>query len=155
MGDLIHYSDQPICSVQSIEQHAEPSMKPKGLWLSVEDGESWLDWCKAEGFGLGRLRYRHTIELSGDAKILWLRSVTDILIFSDQYIVERSPIWHSGINWQPVADRWQGIIIAPYQWSCHLSDACSWYYGWDCSSGVIWDSTAIASLSMREVTLHD
>lgn len=56
---------------------------------------------------------------------------------------------HDHINWPMVADRYQGIVIAPYLWSRRM-DGGLWYYGWDCASGCIWDAAAVASVTARQ-----
>lgn len=56
-----------------------------------------------------------------------------------------SGLWVS-VNWPLIATRWDGIIIAPYQWSCRYDDRTFWYYGWDCASGCIWNLHAITDV---------
>ena len=47
-------------------------------------------------------------------------------------------------NWDDVVRQYDGLIIAPYQWAKRCD--YSWYYGWDCASGVIWNLRAVASV---------
>ena len=51
------------------------------------------------------------------------------------------------IDWPAVATDYPGLIIAPYQWSCRMSEFTRWYYGWDCASGCIWNADAIARVT--------
>lgn len=150
---LVHYSDAPVLCTTSVDQSsARMSIgKPCGLWVSVEgNGDGWRDWCISERFGLDRLTHVHDVELSPGADLLYLRGPASIDAFTKEFR-EPSETFYGGINWQRVADRWQGIVIAPYVWSRRLHDGSFWYYSWDCASGCIWDATAIASIALREV----
>ena len=42
------------------------------------------------------------------------------------------------IDWVKVRKLYDGVEIAPYQYKRRLHPNFSWYYGWDCASGVIW-----------------
>lgn len=160
---LIHYTDKPLTAVHSIEQYDSVGKrfdKPRGLWISVKGDDDWAHWCASESFGIGSLAYR--IILAKDAKILRLCGAEAI----DSFTMHNrfNPLgWppslgtESGwnINWANVARKYQGIIIAPYIWERRLTSGCSWYYGWDCASGCIWDAAAVASirqLKRSEVT---
>lgn len=50
------------------------------------------------------------------------------------------------IDWRRVAESYQGIVIAPYVWARRHHLASGWYYAWDCASGCIWDSAAVAAI---------
>lgn len=161
MGEptLIHYSNEVLRSVHSVEQGNEPFMKPRGLWISVEDGSGWRDWCEGENWGLNRLEVENLIELTPQANILYLRSSGEISDFTNEFLSSTrvreggpsyEPFMNHNIDWRGIAARWQGIIIAPYQWSCRLTDKSAWYYGWDCSSGCIWDAKAIGNIPCGE-----
>ena len=45
------------------------------------------------------------------------------------------------IAWGEVAEKHSGIIVAPYSRS--RSKTYLWYYGWNCSSGCVWDTSVI------------
>jgi hypothetical protein len=123
--------------------------KPGGLWLSCD--EEWMAWSTDADFNLEGLAYSHPIILLPFAKILRLASVEAILAFTKKYLAPyQSPLpslYTSTykIDWAPVKVLYQGIIIAPYQWGCRLNMETSWYYGWDCASGCIWDLAAVES----------
>lgn len=145
---LVHFSKTPLVSINSVQQESEPALKPRGLWVSVEGADdSWTQWCHAESFGIERLAVANVIHLAEDARILRLRGELDIDLFTDEFRVDEHR-W-SGMNWQAVADKWSGIIIAPYVWGRRLSEHTLWYYGWDCASGCIWDADAIASIDVE------
>ena len=145
---LIHYSRGPLGEIRDRSREQRPGPKPRGLWVSVEDGWGWRDWCEAEEYGdISRAR-RYRIRLAADAEVLWLRGASDI----DRFHAEYAERWEAKfylweIRWPEVAERWDGIIIAPYVWERRLgSEASTWYYPWDCSSGCIWKPRAIAGV---------
>lgn len=152
---LIHYSRQPIARLRSRRQCGKRvrNDKPNGMWVSVENSNhSWHDWCIAEDFSIAALQFPHRVELAPDANILLLDTDDKILAFGEQY--HNPPEYASEllkkctwfINWRAVVKKYQGIIISPYSWTLRLDHRCSWYYGWDCASGVIWNKRAIAKL---------
>jgi len=154
-GDLIHYSDKPLGRVRSVAQKPEcddgrwyTHEKPRGLWVSVLGQRDWASWCRAESFRSTRRQHAARLHLTASAKVLQLRSASDLDAFTQQYGEEWSVgdgRWKRiGINWQRVAADHDGLIIAPYVWSRRLHDVTGWYYGWDCASGCIWSSAAIA-----------
>ncbi len=159
---LFHYSCEEITELSNksyLNDLEVKSSKPTGLWVSVEESDddmSWFEWCKKEDFFLEFLTHRHKVKISEDAKILHLKSPEEILMFTNEY-PENSPfidlnymniLW---INWGKVKQLYDGIIISPYQWECRLDSRCSWYYGWDCSSGCIWNIDKI-SIELDSIT---
>lgn len=155
---LIHYSDDPNLNFDvnfnyPVRKFRSLSVKPYGLWVSIESdsfGESnynWKQWCEAEDFRLDRLKYSYLVSLRDDAKIIILKTSKEIFDFTKKYPLE-SPGWDSeldtyNLDWIKMKEDYQGIIIAPYQWECQLDMESGWYYGWDCSSGCIWDLNCI------------
>ncbi len=162
---LFHYSINEILSLEYDFYDPEyktwlgtKGHKPCGFWVSVEDFQddhSWFDWCKSEQFSLEGLRHKYSVTLSSDANILHLKSVEEILAFSMEYAVN-DPLDFSRkypftnrqyfyiIAWDRVQAKYDGIIISPYQWKLRLAPETSWYYGWDCSSGCIWNLDKIS-----------
>jgi hypothetical protein len=152
---LIHYCAEPF------ELEPRPynqsdlvwQAKPSGLWVSVESSEfgeinyNWREWCEAEEFNLEKLECAYEIELKEDASILHLKTYDEIFEFTKKYNGSTSSFDHVidayHIQWEEVKKLHQGIILAPYQWYCRLHLESLWYYGWDCSSGCIWDLTCI------------
>lgn len=55
------------------------------------------------------------------------------------------------LDWLKVKQKYQGIIIAPYQWKCRMAQETKWYYGWDCASGCIWDLDCIDEFKLIEI----
>ncbi len=160
---LYHYSREPVSKLVAefydrYKEHwpEEGSMKPCGLWFSVEDyfleeDTNWYDWCVSERFRIGALRHKYRVHVAKDAKILWLQNANDIMNFSKEYHANdpfdfgrfvkdpsRPPYVYS-IKWSLVKSEYDGIIIAPYQWGCRNAGESTWYYPWDCASGCIWN----------------
>lgn len=172
---LYHYSYEPVEFLvpdyhEKDWERSWPLGKPSGLWFSVEDYEddqNWKTWCQSEGYALDNLRCRHQLILKNDAKILHIWNSTqleqfglkyskhDAIIFESRKMLyamgeEKKPYIYD-INWEPIKKEYDGIIIAPYQWSCRITNpSTSWYYGWDCASGCIWNIEAIESLILVE-----
>lgn len=156
----MHYSDEPVVFDraktydQSDETHGH--LKPVGLWVSVQGEDDWPAWCRQEEFWPEGLEHPHRVILRDEANILRIDTPDGINGFHAKYAEEnefnrmmarigddnfRRNQWP--INWGKVATEYDGLIIAPYQWSRRLGPI--WYYGWDCASGCIWNLEAIAS----------
>jgi hypothetical protein len=144
---LSHFSSHPLGEIRSVAQgwkgeHRSCYAKPKGLWVSVDGEQDWKEWCEAESFGIGSIRYR--VHLVDEPRLLILPTPLDLDVFTERY--GREHRWGQGfidtyIDWPSVAEEYSGIIIAPYQWA-RLE--LNWYYPWDCASGCIWNADAIA-----------
>jgi hypothetical protein len=136
------------------------------------DDHNWKDWCEEAEFCLESLKLRYLINLKKEAQILVLSNPEELMEFSINYASNEStdfckfrkeqyskyssllkedsilrnmdkPYVYQ-INWKEVQDKYDGIIITPYQWSCRLMNpTTSWYYGWDCASGCIWNTKCI------------
>jgi hypothetical protein len=148
---LIHYSRKPLHRVRS-KAHDDllvGAYKTPGLWVSVEGPDDWLHWCKSESFGLDGFKYATEVTIN-IANILHLSTATQIDKFTKEFSTQGRPSWDKSIDWALVRKQWWGLIVAPYCWSRRLSPHTSWYYGWDCASGVIWDSRAIKALKPIE-----
>lgn len=147
--DLIHYSAQPIDNTKDTEQTTKITMdKPDGLWVSIEDGRSWKDIYEDDSSYNFNDDFTHKIHIDKNANILHLKSADEIFAFTEKFKIslESHNLRTLDINWSKATQEYQGIIIAPYQHACHTSWDCEWYHGWDCSSGCIWDSTAISNI---------
>lgn len=162
---LIHYTDRPI-NVLEDRKYSQSALywqaKPNGLWISVEDiGEkipnnyNWKEWCESENFRIEALAISYEIILKEGANILHLKSVEEIEEFTKLYPLKKrgwDDEWDTNeLDWDEIKKKYQGIIISPYQWACRLSLETSWYYGWDCSSGCIWDISCVKEFIKKEV----
>lgn len=158
---IYHYSREPVDNLVAefydrYKEHwpEEGSMKPIGLWVSVEDYEddiNWYDWCVGEQFRIDALRHKYRVILKPKTKLLHLRTADDIRQFGALYhandpndfarFTKRgdTPPYIYMISWKKVKKHYDGIMIAPYQWECRLQSETTWYYPWDCASGCIWN----------------
>lgn len=159
---LVHYGALRIGKLRSFsqvmtteEERKIGRMKPRGLWLSVRGQYDWVWWSEGEQFRLYNFRYGTRIILKPDANVLHLKTGEELDEFTAEYgynptfpSKDDPNVLHSMhstyIDWPRVAEKYQGLIIAPYQWSRRMEAHCFWYYGWDCASAVIWDHTAIS-----------
>lgn len=149
---LEHYSKRPLGKLTCVEQRYPESYfdKPRGLWVSVKGEDDWYSWCHSEGFHLDRLAHCTRIILKPDANVLIVDTPEAITALEDKYGFEHHlaiAVWENrlqrlAINWPKVAEDYQGIIIAPYDFNARWDK--HWYYSWDCASGCIWDTTCIA-----------
>jgi len=147
---LIHYSPKEIDGLKPLEYDQTEikfQSKPNGLWFSIEGADGWKEWCKSEKYRLDTLRFSYEIVLKPEAKILILKTPEEIYSFTQKYPLklrgyDADSDTHQ-LNWNEIKREYQGIIISPYQWECRLALESSWYYGWDCSSGCIWDVECI------------
>ena len=127
-----------------IQAQVNHGMKPVGLWYSV--GKEWEEWCEAEGFQAERLT--HVYELNVDeGRILRITTQQELLDFTAKYETLDGTGWN--INWQAVAEEWDGIEISPYQYGCRLDSMTRWYYGWDVASGCLWGPEALKGAKAR------
>ena len=148
-----HYSKTPINAIDTKAQTV--SMKPCGLWYSVEGpaGNHWREWCEVEHFdGLGQhvytldINFDDVLVIDGEHEFDWFDRK-----FSMPYSCNGMPADMSQrmqqIDWPRVATEFSGIEIVPYLWSKRMN--VFWYYGWDCASGCIWHSRAVASFTVE------
>ena len=146
MEALLHYSSVPL---REFRDPGEPRglYKPAGLWVSV--GTAWAEWCEVEQYNRSGFSHVSEVVLRRDARILCMGSGEQLDEFTALYGKEGShPLLLKEISWPRVAEDFQGIIISPYVWERRLE--LSWYYGWDCASGCIWDGDAIAEIISKE-----
>ena len=141
---LRHYTDSPDFILDRDHVYGyHMTFKPSGLWVSVPGDYDWPAWCRAEEFRLDRLAHEYEVTLSPDARILHLDDLFDIEGLTDRY--PNPGKWDEYPDWDAVARDYDGLIIAPYSWSARWD--VSWYYGWDCASGCIWNLNAIESVT--------
>jgi hypothetical protein len=151
-----HFSTEPIKAVRSTIQ-TNVWGKPSGLWISDESPNSVRSWtqymCEEE---LGWYYRQHIYDVKFDASdLLLLPNKQAIYDFTTEFFNEEiaasyphrlSGIFYDWIMWDKVSEKYSGILITPYIWSCRLNRACNWYYSWDCASGCIWNAEVITSI---------
>jgi hypothetical protein len=158
-------SDPVILRKRRYLQGGHP--KPNGLWFDVND--DWKRWCKATQFRPESFRYRHTVTILDRSRILFLQSAKDIDEFTQKYghnisghvqlrqsagdmdaftcgygqdlFADIQKAFTNYIMWGEVAKKHSGIVIFPY--SAERSQTYIWYWGWNCASGCVWDTSVI------------
>ena len=162
---FVHYSGVPIETLKpnfdyklrcAAPESVRMMSKPEGLWFSVESDEEdgWKQWCIDEDYNIDGLKYPYQLHLKEDTKILHLKTADDIIAFSKVHCTYSrgnpfsQEIDSFKVDWSLVKFKFQGIVIAPYQWDCRLHEETMWYYGWDCASGCIWDISAIERIEL-------
>lgn len=152
--ELLHFASSHVRKVEDVTPGMASNGKPLGFWVSA--GAAWAEWCAIESFGdIGRSVVTR-VHLAPSANILRIETVGELDNFHAEYARDRYegrfayPSYCP--DWKLVGERYDGIIIAPYQWERRLDTTVSnWYYGWDVASGCLWRSRAIASLEPLDV----
>lgn len=154
---LRHFSAKPLTlDAITVKRQANPEpmsyfTKPVGLWVSDERGDDgWRSWCASESYGDLSKQVEHEVVLHPDANIVRLTSADEIDRFTEEWGIAADREYFRdtrAIQWGSVAKRFDGILITPYIWSRRMETHTSWYYGWDCASGCIWNPRAISSLA--------
>ena len=145
---LNHYSNSPLWQLHSVEQDENSGFgqigKPQGLWLSDCTDYGWAKWCLAEGFRLDKLlvRTRCVVEVG---ELLVIDNPLKMVSFNNQFGMSLGPSGTTmqGIDWGAVSSAYKGIVITPYRWEYRLEGDFFWYYGWDCASACVWDTSCI------------
>lgn len=172
---LLHYSNKIIDKIDNRFVNVEGRIKkwaigkPVGFWVSVEGDYDWEWWCNAENFRVDHLQYVYEVTIKENASILHLRTCDEIKCFTIEYInkpsdyIERliagdltfREVDTYDLDWVRVGAKYNGIIISPYQWDLRLSTETSWYYGWDCASGCIWNTDVIEKVTLVKGPLEE
>jgi hypothetical protein len=147
-----------LTEVRSVPQGLPGSRedKPSGLWFSIE--EDWKKVCEGTGLRLLRLAVATEIVPAKDSRLLSLAGERMVVDFTTEYAVrpdrtsglptsvDRGGNACNGIDWRRVASQYQGIVISPFVCSLCVEPRTRWYSWWDCESGCLWDSAAVAAL---------
>ena len=104
--------------------------------------------CDTPGSLKRRLRREVVYQLRVDeGRILRLTTEREVFEFTREF-ADRADTWK--VDWAAVAERWDGIEIAPYQWGCRMDVRTRWYYGWDVASGCLWAPEALVGYELEE-----
>lgn len=124
--------------------------KPHGFWVSVEGEDDWRAWREGDSWGIPPIEYVYEIVLASSAKILAVTTEQELRGLHRRFrrncgdeVMPFYRHYEKYPSWPRIQERFDGIVIAPYQWRCLLDEATDWYYGWDCASGCIWNLHAI------------
>jgi hypothetical protein len=129
--------------IEVVSQKA--SQKPQGLWFSI--GWEWMEWCQTEMPGhITEFAYALDVDRSA---VLTLRSEWQTRAFARKFgfFQER----RLDYDWPAVAEKYKGLIINPWIQDLAFKDGFAWYYGWDVSSGCVWDTSCIRGVTKIEV----
>lgn len=146
---LAHYSRKRLTRLYSTYGQTN-DFKPCGLWFSVEgNDDGWREWCHSNDYAWEAYIVKTDLRLIEPEAVLILSTPEQLHAFTDTYgedLGRRSggkPLGLGGmfIQWDQVAARYKGIIIAPYIYACRLT--LLWYYTWDCASGCVWDVSCL------------
>lgn len=143
---LEKYSAAPIEFDNSITYKQYVAHKPKGFWVSVKGEDDWPSWCYAADWGIPHLTYQHRVTLAPDANILLIDTLEKLTVFNREFSDFDGFFGYDEVRWPEVAKLYAGIIIAPHFWTSRMR--MMWYSGWDCTSGCIWDLSAIAEVTL-------
>ena len=131
-----HLSRHPATlQVVEVEQPVRAYDKPLGFWWEV-DGD-WRRWCAEESYITHG--YLFAVDL-GRTEVLRVCDASGLDSFAEAY---RDPV-SNWIEWHRVARDWDGVEIAPYLRERRMAGHASWYYTWDCASGVVWRPRGVA-----------
>lgn len=148
--NLSHYHRTPVVLNRSEVYEQKTGPKPNGLWVSVDGEMDWKAFCQGENFRTERLATRHKVTLAPDASIWYIQEPSHFNGVPAQPLLSTMPNLKFDIPWKRIAQDWQGVIIAPYQWGLRMAPGFEWYYGWDCASGCIWDLSAIDKFEVSD-----
>ena len=151
---FIHYTDKPFQFDDRKYLQTKPTYaceKPNGFWITPSEGEdTWADFCKAEEFNLAGLKVKYDVEIDL-TNVLVIDTLKKFDKFEASYGKQRCDIMRTPkIDWVTVSNQYNGIIIAPYFWERRYRN---WYYGWDCASGCIWDTSILKLKEASKLTL--
>ena len=150
---------------QKIVDDQETGDKPEGLWTSglYKDNltnRTWANWVENDrNFG-NPLSSEFYIVKIDESKILHISTLKQLNEFTKYYLYKhqnrfRSRNYTPYIQWDKVAENYDGIDISPYRFNALRSDANydkMWYRGWDVSSQCIWNSRAIIDVKKVDVS---
>lgn len=131
--------------MQQIEERFSYT-KPRGIWVSCDGEDDWPAWCKSENFIDTNKQLHYRINLKKGANILFLNNSLEIDAFTERYGTKER--YHFIMDWPGIAKDYDGLVIPTYIWERRMHESASWYYGWDCASGCIWNSDAIDGIEL-------
>ncbi len=156
----IHWSAKPKSFGPEFPRacRLQPGSKPevgRPLWVSDENDYGWREWCRQEEFRVDLLKHAYEITFKPGLKVLQITNPNELLQFTRTF-VSRDPqfarnssrvIRNMFLDWIEITAAFDAVLITPYQWSMRLDARVSWYYGWDCASGVVMDPRCIENIT--------
>jgi len=145
---LTHHSGRELILDDRDYVQPDRNHKPAGLWLSDDADYGWKEWCTDESWNVDSLVHTRNFVFTVDANILWLSTLEEIVAFSNEYSTTIAGINHRlYIDWKPIVEKYDGILITPYQWQARMSEHTFWYYSWDVASACVWNTKVLKEVS--------
>ena len=149
MKRVINTDSAELDLTKVYEQGGPRAFKPNGLWYSI-DGE-WEDWCRDN---MDHWIKKHNIELVIDeSRMLILKTLPQVDRFRESFesVSDYSHLIKE-VDWEKVRQVYAGIEIQNYHklkgWGFNPMFDSMWFYGWDVSSGCIWDLSIIKKVTV-------
>lgn len=164
-GERLHFSPRPVRSVRSVPLRRQRSvdLKPLGLWYGNREWPEFVKRATAlkltrngtfratpSPLKLGQYAYRVTVD---HAKILRLAKATLPAFLKKYGVIETDQFGDrmGMIDWRKVARDFSGVeVVSPRALYLSLGRTDEerearglWLAGWDVTSGVVWDASAI------------
>jgi len=153
--ELRHYGSIPLVIDREREYRDQRiHHKPQGLWLSVLGEDDWPSWCEQENFAQDSFEYESAVTIRDGANILMIENGLQLMDFHREFKADLIPGSLEYIDWGRVVQKYDGIIIAPYQWHLRLNDEIFWYYSWDCASGCVWNLGVVEVSETKKLIKH-
>lgn len=127
--------------------------KPQGLWYSINT--EWVDWLSEVNWH--ERIYPNNLEIEVDlSRVLVLETLEQIISLKEEYTIFSLEKLRECIDWKSIADKYAGIEIRNYnelKWQGYATadfiiSGFMWFYGWDVSSGCVWDLSIVKQLSI-------
>lgn len=142
MSKLLHYCENKfiLSPFPPIKEEYKMSLKPRGLYLSVDD--AWMKWCTEEDFFHRLYQWVYEFEINVNANILKIQTLKELKEFDTKYKKVISPKFYM-IDWELVKEQYSGIAFLNYQKIkrelIRNFFQFTWYFGLDVDCYVIWD----------------
>lgn len=147
MSGLTHFTAAPFTfDPNRVYQQRRPTFKPEGLWLSVDGEHGWKEWCEGEQWGIDGLSYETPFQIREGANVLRLSTLDEIRALPKRFPLKETYL-DGWVDWKPVIEQYDGILVTPYVWEARYDIATSWYYPWDCASGCFWNLASVEPLA--------
>ena len=137
-----HYSCKIIEYLDNMNYKQNIGFKPTGLWYSIEG--DWEIWCRNNNFRTNDLKYKYLIDFD-ILKIINIFNEKNLIDFHNEFKIKTS-IYFDNVNWLEVSQKYSGFEISNFP--NKIRNNFNWLYGWDCSSGCIWDINIIKSFEL-------
>lgn len=130
----IHMSHGPITLKNVSPQQEDGWYKPYGLWYGF--GNSWINWVRDnvpdwEGTHIYEVIFPNT------KNIKKVSNTQDAAEFTKEFQVGEHPF----LNWQKVAQNYEGIEMNPYH--SNLRWEYPWYFSLEVASGCVWNFSRV------------